>query len=415
MIYESIRIALRSLWSNKLRTGLTLLGIMIGVGAVIAMLAIGQGATKMVNDRFNSFGTNLIYIQSGQFQVGGVRSAAGAANTLALDDAVAIGTPGAADAILEAVPVRRTFGQIIVGPVNTNSIVLGTTPEYADIRNLKAVRGEWFTDDDVEAIAQVVLLGHGIANTMFPGEDPVGQQIRVNSGGQSVNLRVVGVLEQKGGTGLDNQDDMIVVPISVVLRKLQSARTATGAQSITMIIVKAINEDSMQAAIDQASDVMLRRGKNPNDFQIINTLDQLEAQKQAMNVLTVFLGAVAGISLVVGGIGIMNIMIVSVTERTREIGIRKAVGARRSDILTQFMMEAVVVSLFGGLMGVLMGIGVAAVLNGRPLGTQPMVTVVEPSSIVLAFGISAAIGLFFGIYPASRASRLNPIQALRYE
>lgn len=416
MIGESVTIALRALWANKLRTSLTMLGILIGVGAVIALLAIGQGAQAAVEQRFSFLGTNVIYVRPGsQAALGGVQQGAGSAPTLIYDDAVALAEPGAAPAVAAVAPVRMTFGQLVLQGVNTNTRITGTTPGWTDVRSFRVVRGEFFDDEAVESVSPVMVIGDGVARSLFPDADPIGETIRVNAGGQSVNVRVIGVLEKKGGTGFQNQDDQIVVPISLVLRKLQSARNATGAQQLSEIDVKALDEKSIDAAVQQATELMTRRHNGAQDFQITSLQDQIDAQKEASQTLTVLLGAIAGISLVVGGIGIMNIMIVSVTERTREIGIRKAVGARRQDIMLQFLMEALVVSLLGGLAGVLGGIGMSDFVAGKKLNGQVIQTVVEPASIVLAFGISAAIGLFFGIYPASRAAALNPIEALRYE
>ena len=415
MIGESFKIALRALYANKLRTSLTMLGILIGVGAVIALLAIGQGAQAAVEQRFAFLGTNVIYVRPGSQTIGGVRSQAGSAPTLTYEDAVAIAEPGAAPAVAAVAPVRQTFGQLVVQGANLSTRVIGTTPSWTDVRSFRVIRGEFFDDEAVESAGAVAVLGYGVAQNLFPDADPIGETIRINAGGQSVNARVIGVLEKKGGTGFANQDDQIVLPISLVLRKLQSARNAQGAQQLSEIDIKAVNERSIEAAVEQVTAIMNEAHRGAEDFQVTSVQDQIDAQKEASQTLTILLGAIAGISLVVGGIGIMNIMIVSVTERTREIGIRKAVGARRQDILMQFLMEALVVSLLGGAAGVLGGIGMSRFVEGKELNGQAISTVVEPTSIVLAFSISAAIGLFFGIYPASRAARLSPIEALRYE
>jgi len=415
VIGESFKIALRALWANKLRTSLTMLGILIGVGAVIALLAIGEGAQAAVEARFSNLGTNVIYVRPGSQNVGGVRSAAGSAPTLTYEDAVAIAEPGLAPAVAAVAPVRMTFGQLVYQGSNLNTRILGTTPSWTDVRSFRVARGDFFDDEAVESAGSVVVLGDGVARSLFPESDPIGETLRVNAGGQSVNVRVIGVLERKGGTGFLSQDDQVVMPISLVLRKLQSGRNAQGAQQLSEIDVKAIDDKNIDAAVAQVTAIMNEQHRGAEDFQVTNLQDQIDAQKEASQTLTILLGAVAGISLVVGGIGIMNIMIVSVTERTREIGIRKAVGARRQDILLQFLMEALVVSLLGGLVGVGSGVGLSHFVAGRELNGQVIETVVQPASIVLAFSISAAIGLFFGIYPASRAARLNPIEALRYE
>ncbi len=415
MIGESLTIALRALTANKLRTALTMLGIIIGVGAVIALLAIGQGASAAVESRFSSLGTNTIYVVPGQSMFGGVRSAAGSAPTLTYDDATALANSDALPAVVALAPERLFFGQVIAQGLNTNTRITGTTPNYQDVISFYPAKGEFFTNDQLEQKALVAVLGDTTATNLFGESDPIGQSIRVNSGGSSINLRVIGVMQQKGGTGFTNKDDQVIVPISTALAKMQSARTAGGAQQISQIDVKARTSKEVPDAIQQVTAAMSARNRSPDAFQIRNTQDQVAAQKEASDTLTILLGAIAGISLVVGGIGIMNIMIVSVTERTREIGIRKAVGAKRKDILLQFLMEALVVSILGGLLGILAGLGTSQFVKGKQLSGQEIQTVVVPGSIVLAFGVSAAIGLFFGIYPASRAARLNPIEALRYE
>ncbi len=414
MIGESIQIALRALTANKLRTALTMLGIIIGVGAVIALLAIGQGASAAVESRFSALGTNTIYVVPGQLNTGGVRSAAGSAQTLTLDDAEAMAA-AQLPSVAALAPERSFFGQIIASGVNTNARIAGTTPAYQDVISFYPASGEFFTDDNVEEKALVAVLGSTTATNLFGESDPIGQTIRINTGGGSVNLRVIGVMQPKGGTGFTNRDDQVLVPITTALAKLQNARTASGAQQIQQINVKARSSKDVQAAVTDVSAFMTERLRNPEAFQVRNVQDQIDAQKEASETLTILLGAIAGISLVVGGIGIMNIMIVSVTERTREIGIRKAVGAKQKDILMQFLMEALVVSVFGGLLGIGAGIGTSYLVEGQSLNGQEIQTVIAPASIVLAFGVSAAIGLFFGIYPASRAARLNPIEALRYE
>jgi putative ABC transport system permease protein len=415
VIAESVRIALRALTANKLRTALTMLGIVIGVAAVIALLAIGQGASLAVESRFAALGTNVIYIVPGQQTLGGVRSAAGSAPTLTYQDYQAIAASDAVPAVAAVAPERGFFGQVIAQGLNTNTRIIGTTPSYQDVFNFYPARGEFFTDDDVQAKAAVVVLGATVAQNLFGDADPIGQTIRINAGGGSANLRVIGVMQPKGGTGFLNRDDQVFLPITTALARLQRARTATGGDLISSIDVQARSQKEITAAIDQVTQVLLARRHSPDDFQIRNVQDQIDAQKEASQTLTILLGAIAGISLVVGGIGIMNIMIVSVTERTREIGIRKAVGAKRRDILLQFLMEALVVSVIGGLIGILAGIGTSWFVEGKRLNGQEIQTVVVPGSILLAFSVSAAIGLFFGIYPASRAARLNPIEALRYE
>lgn len=415
MIFESLAIALRALTANKLRTALTMLGIIIGVGAVIALLAIGQGASAAVEQRFSGLGTNVITVVPGSMSFGGVRSAAGSAQTLTYDDALAIANSDATPSVAAVTAERSTFGQVIVLGLNTNTRITGTTPTYQDVLDFYPAKGEFITNEHLEQRAAVAVLGETTAFNLFGDTDPIDQTIRVNAGGSSINLRVIGVMQRKGGTGFANRDDQVILPLSTVQTRLQSGRNASGAQSVGSISVKARSTRDLPAAIDQVTAVLSARQRSPDAFQIRNVQDQIDAQKQASDTLTILLGAIAGISLVVGGIGIMNIMIVSVTERTREIGIRKAVGAKQKDILMQFLMEALVVSVLGGLLGIIAGLGVSEFVKGKSLNGQQIVTVVQPASILLAFGVSAAIGLFFGIYPASRAARLHPIEALRYE
>jgi putative ABC transport system permease protein len=415
MMSESLRIALRALGANKLRTVLTMLGIVIGVGAVIALLAIGRGASAAVASGYASLGTNVIYVLPGSQSSNGVRSAAGSAQTLSNDDAEAIANSDAAPAVLAVASERSYFGQVVANGTNTNTRITATTPGYQQVLDFYPASGEFFTDEQLESRATVAVLGATTAQNLFGDSDPIGQTIRVNAGGASVNLRVIGVMQPKGGTGFANKDDQILIPLTTGQARLQSARTASGAQSISQIDIKATSAKDIQAAIEQVTAIMTERQRSPDAYQIRNVQDQIDAQEASSQTLTILLGAIAGISLVVGGIGIMNIMIVSVTERTREIGIRKAVGAKRQDILSQFLMEALVVSLLGGVIGILTGLGTAQLVDGKSLNGQQIQTVVAPASLVLAFGVSAAIGLFFGIYPASRAARLNPIEALRYE
>jgi putative ABC transport system permease protein len=415
MTVESVRIALRALAANKLRTCLTMLGMVIGVGAVIALVAIGEGASASVEGRFAALGANVVTVLPGRSSSGAARGAAGSGTSLTYEDAQALGRQGAAPAVAAVAPERWNFGQIIAGAQNTNARITGTTPAYQEVFDFRPTTGEFFTEEQLQQRANVAVLGAKVAETLFPNADPVGQSIRVNAGGASVYLRVIGVMQKKGGGGLGDRDDQILVPITTSMTRLRGQRTASGAQSITNINVKARNTKSVDDAVRQVSALLLERGHTPDSFQILNVQDQIEAEKQASQTLTILLAAIAGISLVVGGIGIMNIMIVSVTERTREIGIRKAVGARRRDILWQFLMEALVVSVAGGLAGIAAGIGASFLAEGQTLNGQQIQTVIVPGSILLAFGVSAGIGLFFGIYPASRAARLHPIEVLRYE
>ena len=420
MIPKSLGIAFRALGANKLRTFLTMLGIIIGVGAVIALLAIGQGASAAVEAQYAALGTNVLYVTPGSQNVSGVRSSAGSAQTLTADDAEALQEPGALPAVLAVAAERNFFGQVIANGVNTNTRIVAATPAYPTVMDVAVASGAFYMEEDEQAKAAVAVIGPTTATTLFADGDPIGQTLRINSGGGggtgvSLNVRVVGVLQSKGGTGFANRDDTVLIPLQTGLTKLSSARSAGGGQVINQIDIKAVSTDAIPEAISQITTLLTQRLGSADAFQIRNTQDQIDARKQSSQTLTMLLGAISGISLVVGGIGIMNIMIVSVTERTHEIGIRKAVGARQVDILMQFMMEALVVSIVGGLLGVVAGVGTAYLVNGRTLNGQEIQTVIVPGSIVLAFAVAALAGLFFGIYPASRAARMNPIQALHYE
>jgi putative ABC transport system permease protein len=412
---ESIRVALRALAANKLRTILTMLGIVIGVGSVVTLMSVGRGAQAQITSSIQSQGTNLLFIRPGSTQQSGVRTGQGQAPTLTYEDAIAIGQR--ATTVAAVAPENSQGAQLIAGGQNYNTRLLGTTPEYESVRNAKIALGEFIVPQHVEARSTVIVLGATVAETLFPGLDPVGQTLKVNVGGRTgPTFRVIGVLEKKGGTGFGNQDDLAVVPLTTMQTRLAAQRTARGARNVGSINVQMVEGVDSQVAIEQVGEILREEHRAAqDDFTIQSQEDLLEVANQVTGVLTVLLGSIAGISLVVGGIGIMNIMLVSVTERTREIGIRKAVGARRRDILAQFLTEAILVSLVGGGIGVALGTLLATAIAQIDLGGQRLQTLVAPDAIALAFGVSAAIGLFFGIYPAARAARLNPIEALRYE
>jgi len=416
-LVESIRIALRALGANKLRATLTMLGIVIGVGAVVGLMSIGRGAQASITASIQSQGTNLIFVRPGATQQGGVRTGQGNAPTLTFEDSEALVDPVRAPAVAAVAPELNQFAQLIASGQNYNSRILGTTPEYEDVRNFHVASGEFITRQNVDARSSVIVLGATVADNLFGDADPGGQTVKLSIGNRpGVNFRVVGVMERKGGTGFGNQDDMALVPISTMETRLATQRTARGARNVNTINVQAVDQASIKAAVEQVGEILRERHKAAqDDFTVQSQEDLLQVASQVTGVLTLLLGAIAGISLVVGGIGIMNIMLVSVTERTREIGIRKAIGARRKDILAQFLTEAIVVSVLGGAVGVALGIGIAQMAAGIDLNGQRLQTLVGPDSILLAFGVSGAIGLFFGSYPAVRAARLNPIEALRYE
>jgi putative ABC transport system permease protein len=418
-IGQSLQVAMSSLLANKLRSSLTMLGMLIGVGAVITLLAIGSGAQAAVAAQFNKLGTNLVFVTPGTTNSGGVKTQAGSVNTLSSADADAIADPSNVPSAAAVSPEISTFAQFIYQGQNTFGRVNGVDPDYATVHNYQVADGSWFTSDDLQARARSVVLGATVAQTLFNGVDPVGQDLNVGEGPRRILLHIIGVGEAKGGSGFDNPDTAVYVPLTTVQSALYRARGGAGADAVSQITVKAIDSSHVTSLEQQITTLLLQRhgigDPAAADFSVTSQQDQIATNQQVTQVLTIFLGAVAGISLVVGGIGIMNIMIVSVTERTREIGIRKAVGARRHDILLQFLVESLLVSVLGGAGGVAAGIGVARLVNGQQLNGQALQTLVTPQSILLAAGVSIVIGLFFGIYPASRAARLHPIQALRYE
>jgi putative ABC transport system permease protein len=413
-LLESIRIAVRSLSANKLRAGLTMLGVIIGVAAVIALMGIGHGAQAAIDSQINSMGTNLLFVSPGATNSSGVRSAQGSAQTLTYQDAQALADPQNAPAIAAVAPEMDSFGQVVYQGNNANTRVLGVTANYSPVRNYQVAEGDFITDANVQGQSAVVVLGANVATELFTnGQDPVGQTIRINN----IPFKVIGVLTAKGGGGFGNQDDQALVPITTAISRLQRRQT-TGGQGIDQISVQVTDSSQMTAATQQITAILEQRHHiqfQQDDFTIRSQADLLSSANQVTGILTLFLGGVAGISLLVGGIGIMNIMLVSVTERTREIGIRKAIGATRANVLSQFLTEATILSVTGGLIGVGLGALIAHFISGINMGSTPINAVVSPSSIFLATGFALAIGLFFGIYPAYRAASLNPIDALHYE
>jgi putative ABC transport system permease protein len=410
---ESIRIALRSLSANKLRSALTMLGIIIGVAAVIALMGVGRGAQHAIDTQINSLGTNLLFVSPGAANSEGVRQAQGSSQTLTYEDALALNDPQNLPAVAGVAPEVRAFGQVVYQGNNANTPIAGVTPDYQSVRNYNVQSGEFINQANITSRSLVAVIGANVASELFTGgEDPVGQTIRINN----VPFRVIGVLESKGGSGFGNQDDQVLVPLTTAITRLQRNRFGSG-NVISQISVQVVDANQMDPATQQISEVLRQRHhiRYEDDFTIRSQQDILASANQITGVMTLFLGGVAGISLLVGGIGIMNIMLVSVTERTREIGIRKAIGATRQNVLGQFLTEATILSVLGGLIGISLGAGIARLISGLQAGTVTIQAVVAPDSILLATLFSVVVGLFFGIYPAYRAAQLNPIDALRYE
>ncbi len=409
-VLESMRIALRSLSANKMRSALTMLGIIIGVMAVIAMLSIGRGAQAAITNQINSIGTNLLFIRPGSTQEGGVRSAQGSAATLTLEDAQALSNVAN---VVGVAPELDSFAQLAYLGNNANGRILGVTPEYLDTMNATVADGEFISSANVTGRSAVLVLGAQIASTLFDTASPVGQSVRLN--GQT--YRVIGVMQSKGGTGFMNADTQVFVPVTTAMSRLSRGGQFRGGNVVNVINVKITDPSVQDSVIEEISQILRDRHhvQFQDDFQIQSQQDILNTANQVTGILTLFLGGVAAISLIVGGIGIMNIMLVSVTERTREIGIRKAIGARKRDIMTQFLTEATILSVTGGLIGILSGALIARLISGINMGGSTLNTVVDLDSVLLAVVFSVAVGLFFGSYPANRAASLHPIEALRYE
>jgi len=400
----TLRIALKALTRNKLRAFLTMLGIIIGVGAVIAMVAIGEGAKSTIRAQIASLGTNVLIIMPGTSNQGGVRVGFGSVNTLVDGDARAMIRE--VRAVAYASPVLRRPEQLVAGNLNWGTLAQGVAPEFQQIRDWQIAEGRFLHDGDMESAAKVAVLGETVVRNLFGNDDPIDSVIRI----RNIPFRVVGVLAPKGQTGQGtDQDDTVMIPYTTMQKRLMRI---TWLQSI---VVKAVNAERVQEAQEQITSLLRQRHRigpeREDDFNVRNLSDITEAATTSARVMTVLLGSVAGISLLVGGIGIMNIMLVSVTERTREIGIRMAVGARSRDIMLQFLVEAVVMAATGGIIGIFLGIGSSEVL--KTWAQWP--TLIDPAIVAIAFLFSGAVGVFFGFYPAKKAATLDPIEALRYE
>jgi len=404
---STFRISLRALRVNKMRSALTMLGIIIGVGAVIAMLAVGTGASRKIAEQIASIGSNLIIILPGSTTSGGVRMGAGTQPTLTLGDAEAILKE--ASAVEEVAPVLNGVAQIVYGHQNWSTGVVGTTPGMLEVRDWPLESGRAFTQQDVKSATKVCLLGQTVVDSLFGSIDPLGQAVRI----KKIPFTVIGVLSQKGQSpqGQD-QDDTIYVPVTTAQKKLFGTSFPG---MVRTIMVKAKSTEDLGPAEKQINELLRQRHhlgpKQDNDFSTRNLTQIMQTAEQSTKVMTLLLGAIASVSLLVGGIGIMNIMLVSVTERTREIGIRMAVGAKTWDIRLQFIIEALTLSLIGGVIGIIVGVSGSQILTSL----AGWATIVSPLSVFLAFGFSGLVGIFFGFYPAYKASNLNPIDALRFE
>jgi putative ABC transport system permease protein len=406
-VASTFKISFRALWVNKMRSFLTMLGIIIGVGAVIAMLAVGQGASQKISQQIASMGSNMLIVLSGAQTSGGLRMGMGTQMTLTLDDAEAIEKE--CPDIVAVAPSLNGVAQVVFGNQNWATGVYGTSPGFLEVRDLSMLSGRGFMDQDVRSATKVAILGQTVVENLFGDTDPVGQIVRI----KKVPFTVIGVLEPKGQNAFGHdQDDVVYIPVTTGQKKIFGT---TFAGSVRSISVKALSAESMERAEAQVTDLLRQRHrispKGEADFTVRNLTQLMQAAEESTKVMTLLLGAIASVSLLVGGIGIMNIMLVSVTERTREIGIRMAVGAKTRDIRFQFLIEALSLALMGGVIGIILGVASSEILS-RFAGWS---TIVSPFSIVLAFGFSGLVGIFFGFYPAYKASLLHPIDALRYE
>lgn len=404
---QTLKIALRALRTNKMRSFLTMLGIIIGIAAVIAMMAVGSGASYVISQQIASIGSNIILVIPGSTTSGGLRTGSGGAQTLTSDDVKAI--MNECPSVSLAAGTVRTSSQVVFGNLNWSTVIMGGTPEMFEIREWPVTAGRSITQQDVDSAGKVCLLGQTVADNLFGSADPIGNIVRI----KKIPFTVIGVLERKGQSpqGTD-QDDTIFVPLRTAQRNLVRAQHTN---NVGALMVKAKSEELLDKAEEEINSLLGQRHRITNnkdpDFSTRNLSEILAVAEQSAKAMSLLLGAVASISLIVGGIGIMNIMLVSVTERTREIGIRMAIGAKKNDILLQFMTEAVLLTMLGGVIGIALGAGGATIVS-RLLGWP---TLISFQSIAVAFVFSAAVGIFFGFYPARKAAGLNPIDALRYE
>jgi len=418
-LFASLEVALRALASNKMRSGLTMLGIIIGISAVIVLVSVGQGVQTMVAEQMQSVGSNVMFVMPGDLDESSasmknnfLRSAN--TSTLTLGDVEAIANRANVPDLSAVAPEFVGSGTVVYRNKNTQTTISGVTPAHQVVLDFYPILGRFIEDADVRTSSRVAVVGQSVVADLFPvGVNPVGEVIKVNR----VPFRVVGVMEEKGGTAFSNEDDVVFVPLTTAQSRLFGGRDVSGEYTVSVIYAQTVDESRMDAAREQIISVLRRRhgliySTDKDDFAVLTQEDIASVLGSLTAVLTAFLGLISAISLLVGGIGIMNIMLVSVTERTREIGIRKAVGAKRRDILGQFLIEAIVLSLVGGLIGITIGVTGTLVASDM---IEDFQSHISAGTILLATGFSIVVGLFFGIYPAMRAGRLNPIDALRYE
>jgi len=416
MIYiEIIKVAFISLNANKLRSILALLGIVIGVTAVISLMSIGRGTQESITSRIQDLGTNLLFIKAEATSFGGFTGQAGSSSSLTYKDSQALKDRLFAPSVIDVAPeISISRAQLVFGRKNTNVNITGVTPQYLNVRNLEIDSGMFISSPHIERYSEVIVLGSQVSEDLFGFQDPIGEHIRVNG----KRFYVVGILKSQGGSAFTSNDNRAFIPLTTAFYRMQKQRVSGGNINVQTINVQIKDLEHLEDAINEVSTVLRLRHQiaidDDDDFNITSQDQTIEAFRETTETFVVFLGAIAGISLIVGGIGIMNIMLVSVTERTKEIGIRKAMGARKKDILLQFISEAIVLSFGGGFLGVALGYLIATGLNGRAiLGQENFQAAFGLDVAIYSLAVSAGIGLFFGIYPAARAAKLHPIDALR--